>query len=81
VPRALAVESRSDGITIVMTKLRGRSGGSMMAAETRAVLSWLARMHAEFWGARADVAVREGGLQAQGCYWYLDTRSAITPAT
>jgi hypothetical protein len=34
-------------------------------------------MHAEYWGARADAAVAptpEGGLQTQGCYWYLDTR-------
>lgn len=41
------------------------------------VLAWLARMHAEYWGARADAAVAptpEGGLQTQGCYWYLDTR-------
>lgn len=67
------MQSRSDGITIVMTKLCGVSG-SMMEAESRAVLSWLARMHAEYWGSRADAAVSQGGLQPQGCYWYLDTR-------
>jgi len=36
-------------------------------------MQWLARLHAAYWGRRADEAVATG-LQAQGCYWYLDTR-------
>ena len=76
-PRALTSEHRPDGITIVMTKLQGRPAAGLNENESRAVLSWLARMHAEYWGARADAAVcasTSGGLQEQGCYWHLDTR-------
>ena len=40
---------------------------------TAAALNWLARLHALYWGARADAAV-SSGLQKQGCYWYLNTR-------
>jgi len=72
VPRALLVRSRHDGITIVMSKLQGQPG-ELGEKQTRAVLAWLARMHAEFWGSRADAAVRDG-LAPQGSYWYLDTR-------
>ena len=73
VPRPLLVERRGDGVTIVMTKLVG-SSGSMDGAQTRRVLSWLAKLHGLYYGAaKADAAVREG-LAAQGEYWYLDTR-------
>jgi Ecdysteroid kinase-like family len=38
-------------------------------------LSWLATLHAAFWGSdQADTAVRTYGVQEQGSYWYLDTR-------
>ena len=75
-PRAITAQHRPDGITIVMSKVQGERA-HLGRAESCAVLTWLARMHAEYWGARADAAVAptaEGGLQAQGCYWYLDTR-------
>ena len=73
VPAGLLVERRDDGsVTIVMSKLAGRSR-SLGAAETATAVGWVARMHACTWGARADAAVAKG-LQAQGCYWYLDTR-------
>ena len=72
VPFPLLVE-RTPALTICMTKLVGRSG-SMHGEQTAAALSWLAKLHASTWGAaRADAAVA-GGLQAQGTYWYLDTR-------
>jgi serine/threonine protein kinase len=41
----------------------------------RAVLKWLATLHASYWGdERVDTIVEESGLQQQGSYWYLDTR-------
>ena len=78
VPRPLLVERHADGdVTIVMTKLAGRRVAQMAVAQTEVALRWLARLHAAYWGARADAAVSrtpEGGLQPQGTYWYLDTR-------
>lgn len=65
-------EARQDGITICMTKLQGRTI-ALGADEMQSVMRWLARLHATFWGTRADEAVA-GGLQGQGGYWYLDTR-------
>ena len=77
VPFPLFVEhSRDDGLTICMTKLEGRSG-SMDESQMKAVMGWLACLHATYWGTRADAAVvkgPQGGLQPQGCYWHLDTR-------
>jgi len=58
-------------MVICMTALDGKSRGARGANE--AFLSFLARMHATYWGKRADEAVAQG-LQAQGCYWHLDTR-------
>lgn len=74
VPFPLFVEnSRGDGLTICMSKLEGKAGW-MDELQTKAVMSWLAGLHATFWGRRADEAVA-AGLQPQGCYWYLDTRA------
>ena len=73
VPRPLYIDRCDDGnVIIVMSKLEGTSG-SIGAAETMQVLTWLAKLHAVYWGSRADEAV-QAGLQPQGCYWYLDTR-------
>jgi len=76
-PRPLLVErSRSDGLTICMTRLHGRAH-RMDYQHAEAVLSALARLHATYWGKRADEAIDaqpDGGLQPQGTYWYLDTR-------
>ncbi|CAE7324029.1 unnamed protein product, partial [Symbiodinium pilosum] len=41
------------------------------AAATQSALAWLARLHAEFWGAHAEAAVA-AGLHAVGCFWSLD---------
>ena len=72
VPFPLHVEHRpGEGVTICMTKVEGSSshrGGS------EAFIAWLATLHATYWGSRADEACGDGGLQAQGCYWHLDTR-------
>eukprot|EP00448_Togula_jolla_P005230 CAMPEP_0170611762 /NCGR_PEP_ID=MMETSP0224-20130122/23361_1 /TAXON_ID=285029 /ORGANISM="Togula jolla, Strain CCCM 725" /LENGTH=315 /DNA_ID=CAMNT_0010937217 /DNA_START=114 /DNA_END=1061 /DNA_ORIENTATION=+ len=68
----LVDHSQGSGLTICMTKLQG-SSGRMDEEQTKAALSWLARLHGTFWGHRADAAVKQG-LQAQGTYWYLDTR-------
>jgi len=74
VPFPLFVEStRGDGLTICMSKLDGNSGW-MDEGQMKAVMTWLACLHATFWGPRADEAVA-AGLQPQGCYWYLDTRA------
>ena len=72
VPRPLHVEARSDGVTIVMSRLDGRPG-AFDRRGTEAALAALARLHACFWGPRADEAVA-GGLQPQGTMSYLDTR-------
>jgi aminoglycoside phosphotransferase (APT) family kinase protein len=76
VPRPLFVQANdSDSeFVIFMTRLRGSVASSMGRDQSRAALTWLARLHAIFWGKdRADAAVRNG-LQEQGGYWYLDTR-------
>lgn len=76
VPRSLYVSKADDGghFTICMSKLIGSSAGRMGMVESKAVLDWLATLHALFFGhQRADAAVARG-LQLQGTYWYLDTR-------
>jgi len=40
-------------------------------AATNQALQWLARLHAEFWGVRAEDAVA-AGLHDVGCFWSLD---------
>ncbi|CAK9092102.1 APH domain-containing protein [Durusdinium trenchii] len=73
VPFPLHVEhSRGEGVTICMTELEGRSSHPQ---GYEAFVRWLARLHATYWGPRADAACSStGGLQPQGCYWHLDTR-------
>jgi hypothetical protein len=72
VPFPLHVEQASRGanVTICMTMLDGRSSAR---GDSEAFIGWLAKLHAHYWGTRADEAVKNG-LQAQGCYWHLDTR-------
>ena len=67
VPRPLHVEARADGVTIVMSRLDGRPG-AFDRRGTETALAALARLHACFWGPRADAAVA-GGLQEQGTMW------------
>lgn len=72
VPRRLALETRPDGVVIIVEDLdavgfagrRDRVGD----AELEACLSWLASFHATFMGTTPD------GLWATGTYWHLATR-------
>jgi aminoglycoside phosphotransferase (APT) family kinase protein len=77
VPRPLLVHSEhsdADFFVICMTRLTGKAAISMGRNQSLAALTWLARLHAIFWGKdRSDAAV-SNGLQEQGGYWYLDTR-------
>lgn len=72
VPRSLALETRADGVIMVMEDLdaSGFAGRreSVSQAEIDACLSWLASFHATFMGVRPE------GLWATGTYWHLDTR-------
>ena len=74
-PLRVEIDPHSNDVTICMSKLEGGGGGGGLGpTRSKAVLSWLARLHALFWGAaRADNAVARG-LQPQGSYWHLDTR-------
>ena len=60
-------------LTICMSKLREVPTRNLSDAQLRAVLTWLAKLHALYWGVQADEALTDG-LQPQGCYWHLDTR-------
>jgi len=64
-------EEKDEGV-ICMTKLPG-AGWRPSADRTEAALRWLARLHALFWGARADEAVAAGAAGQAG-FWHLDTR-------
>jgi len=76
-PLPVLVERSSDGshLSFCLTKLEGVSVHNLSASQTESALSWLARLHAKYWGCRADVAVNDGGLQSQGCFWNLDARA------
>lgn len=78
IPIPLHVERGDNGeMTICMTKLHGGESSCNNLEgdeETKAVLRWLATLHAATWGPMADKAVDEFGLQPQGTYWYLETR-------
>ena len=72
VPRSMALETRGDGVIMVLEDLdasgfagRRRSVGE---GELDACLSWLASFHAVFMGERPE------GLWATGTYWHLATR-------
>ena len=72
VPYPLHVEAtRGANVTIVMTQVDGRGSHR---GDTEAFVGWLAKLHATYWGARRAGEAVKTGLQAQGCYWHLDTR-------
>jgi len=72
VPRCLALETRPDGVVMVLEDLdaSGFAGRRQQVnhEELDACLSWLASFHATFMGADAQ------GLWATGTYWHLATR-------
>jgi hypothetical protein len=63
-PRPYLVECNGNRITICMSKLERAEG----SGADKAVVVWLAKLHAATWGHDAE------GLQPVGSYWYLDTR-------
>jgi hypothetical protein len=83
VPRPLFVERRGQrgdgtgGVTICMTRLQETAvaaSSTIDESRSRLVLTWLARLHAEYWGIeRADAAI-EAGLQPQGGFWCVPGR-------
>lgn len=72
VPLCLALDTRADGVVIVLEDLdaSGFAGRRQQVgdAELDACLSWLATFHATFMGQRPE------GLWATGTYWHLATR-------
>ena len=77
VPRLLAIESRDDGVVMVMEDLddsgfagrRDHLGSRLdVGVEIEACLAWLADFHATFMGVVPD------GLWPIGTYWHLATR-------
>lgn len=77
VPRPLIVFEQtlhSHYFVICMTRLSGRAASSMGRDHTRAALTWLARLHAVYWGKQRSAVAVQNGLQEQGGHWYLDAR-------
>ncbi len=72
VPQRLALETRADGVMMVMEDLdsSGFDGRrqAVTDAELDACLTWLASFHATFMGQPPD------GLWSTGTYWHLATR-------
>mmetsp|Transcript_93234 Transcript_93234/g.267368 ORF Transcript_93234/g.267368 Transcript_93234/m.267368 type:complete len:403 (+) Transcript_93234:22-1230(+) len=64
-------EEKDEGV-ICMTKLPGGRWGESQD-HIQGALTWLARLHALFWGARADEVVATG-VSDQAGFWHLDTR-------
>lgn len=62
-------------IAIGMSYVESNSTDLSNDDATNAVLTWLATLHASYWGTeKVDKIVKDVGLQQQGSYWYLDTR-------
>jgi Phosphotransferase enzyme family len=63
-------------IVIVMSHIeQSKSADLLNEVFVKAVLEWLATLHASYWGAeRVDAIVDRVGLQNIGSYWHLDTR-------
>jgi tRNA A-37 threonylcarbamoyl transferase component Bud32 len=72
IPQTLHVETcNNEEVIICMTYVQDHKRLMDEMEYIRAVLRWLATLHASYWG-RADEIVYI--LQPQGSYWYLDTR-------
>jgi thiamine kinase-like enzyme len=58
-----------------MSFVESKSSDLSDKASMKAVLTWLATLHASYWGAeKVDTIVEQVGLQQIGSYWHLDTR-------
>ena len=72
VPRCLALETRPDGVVLVLEDLDAagfdKRHHRLDAAGLDACLSWLANFHATFMGRSPE------GLWETGTYWHLETR-------
>jgi hypothetical protein len=73
IPRPLYVERRETQVVICMSKLTGETP-YLQDPHTRAVLQWLATLHAATWGGTERHPNLTGLLQPVGTYWHLDTR-------
>jgi hypothetical protein len=81
IPRPLHAEcndtkqQKSKQITICMTFVESQRKNRLPEKEyNKAVLAWLATLHASYWGDTAVDELENVGLQPIGSYWYLDTR-------
>lgn len=76
IPRPYYVE-RNDGdeIIIGMSYIDSPNSSYMSDKNIKQVLSWLATLHASYWGDdRSKEIVAKVGLQPIGSYWHLETR-------
>lgn len=77
-PRSLLVDRGAGGgaaLALCLSRLEGaRPVGGLSPVQVLAALEWLARLHALYWGPRAERAVCQGSLHPQGCFWALDRR-------
>lgn len=62
----------NDQAVICMTKLQG---GMWSSSQAEPALSWLARLHALFWGEERTSAAVAAGVSDQAGFWHLDNRS------
>ncbi|CAE7942407.1 echs1 [Symbiodinium necroappetens] len=70
-PELLLLDRSDRALTLAISRLRGEAVRKLSPAATDQALQWLARLHAEFWGVRAEAAVA-AGLHDVGCFWSLD---------
>jgi len=61
-----------DEAVICMTKL---DGGRWSSSKSEEALSWLARLHALFWGNKRTDAAVNAGISDQTGFWHLDNRA------
>jgi hypothetical protein len=71
-PQLYHMERPENSITLCLEWMSGPRYSS--SSRVKDALTWLATLHGESWGGRADALVASCGLHAQGTYWHLDTR-------
>jgi hypothetical protein len=74
VPRPYHVERKKNEILLCLSYVHS-NGHHSLEETSKAVLTWLATLHAATWGEeRANRLVNDNGLQETGSYWHLNTR-------